>query len=72
MTKTKKENKSTKPQQQQASIKLIEALVCPITGGALQYDKENNELISNKAKLAFPIIENIPIMLESEARNLKN
>jgi len=50
--------------------KLIEILVCPITKAPLVYDKENQELISRQAGLAFPIREGIPIMLINEARKL--
>ena len=50
--------------------KLLEILVCPITKGPLQYDRENQELISERAKLAYPIRDGIPIMLEGEARSL--
>ena len=50
--------------------KLLEILVCPITKGPLQYDLENQELISEQAKLAYPIRDGIPIMLEGEARSL--
>ena len=50
--------------------KLIEILVCPVTKGPLEYDKENNELISRQAKLAYPIRDGIPIMLADEARNI--
>lgn len=50
--------------------KLLEILVCPITKGKLYYDKENNELISRAAKLAYPIRDDIPVMLEDEAREL--
>ena len=50
--------------------KLIEILVCPVTKGTLEYDKENNELISRQAKLAYPIRDGIPIMLADEARNI--
>lgn len=45
-------------------------LVCPITKGPLRYDAETNELVSVKAKLAFPIKNGIPIMLKDEARHL--
>lgn len=51
--------------------KLLEILVCPITKGPLEYDKENNELISKSAKLAYPIRDGIPVLLESEARELE-
>lgn len=51
--------------------KMLELLVCPVTGGELHYDKERQELVSKKAKLAFPIRDGIPIMLASEARPLE-
>ncbi len=50
--------------------KLLDILVCPVTKGKLKYDKKNQELISRSARLAYPIIEGKPIMLESEARVL--
>lgn len=50
--------------------KLLEILVCPLTKGALRYDAKNNELISDQAKLAYPIRDGIPIMLVDEARPL--
>jgi len=50
--------------------KLLEILVCPLTKEALTYDRENFELISKKANLAFPIRNGIPIMLIDEARRL--
>jgi len=49
---------------------LLEILVCPISKGRLQYDRERQELISVAEKLAFPIRDGIPILLESEARRL--
>lgn len=52
--------------------KLLEMLVCPLTRDTLVYDKKNQELISKKAGLAFPIKEGIPIMLIDEARKLDN
>lgn len=66
MTKNK-ENVPNETNKGSASKKLLETLVCPITGGPLEYNKEKQELISHKAKLRFPIIDGIPIMLESEA-----
>ena len=48
--------------------KLLSILVCPVTKGPLEFDKENNEFVSNSAKLAYPIKDGIPILLESEAR----
>lgn len=50
--------------------KLLEILVCPLTKGPLRYDPNADELISDKAKLAFPIRDGIPIMLVDEARPL--
>ena len=50
--------------------KLLDILVCPITKGPLVYDKEKQELISKSARLAYPIRDGIPVMLEDEARRL--
>jgi uncharacterized protein len=50
--------------------KLLEILVCPLTKGPLEYDREKQELISQKAGLAYPIRDGIPIMLADEAREL--
>ncbi|WP_290977818.1 Trm112 family protein [Ferrovibrio sp.] len=50
--------------------KLLELLVCPLTKTILRYDREANELVSEKARLAFPIRDGIPIMLVDEARQL--
>ena len=50
--------------------RLLEVLVCPVTRGRLDYDREANELISKGAKLAFPIRDGVPIMLPEEARPL--
>ena len=50
---------------------LLKILVCPVTKGPLIYDKDNNELISKSAKLAYPVKDDIPILLEDEARKLK-
>lgn len=52
--------------------KLLELLVCPLTKGRLSYDAEANELISEKARLAYPIRDGVPIMLISEARKLED
>lgn len=51
--------------------KLLEILVCPLTKGQLRYDAEKQELISEKAGLAYPIRDGIPIMLVEEARHLE-
>jgi uncharacterized protein len=50
--------------------KLLNILVCPVTKGPLIYDKKANELISKSARLAYPIRDGIPVMLEDEARKL--
>ncbi len=50
--------------------KLLDILVCPVCKGSLIYHKESNELICKVDRLAFPIRDNIPVMLESEARQL--
>ena len=50
--------------------KLLDILVCPVTKGPLIYDKKNQELISLSARLAYPIRDDIPVMLEDEARTL--
>ena len=52
--------------------KLLEILVCPLTKGPLEYDREAQELISLQARLAYPIRAGIPIMLIDEARSLDN
>jgi uncharacterized protein YbaR (Trm112 family) len=51
--------------------KLLEILVCPLTKTTLRYDAQNSELISDKAKLAYPIRDGIPIMLVDEARKIE-
>ena len=50
--------------------KLLEILVCPLTKGPLRYDAAAQELISERARLAYPIRDGIPIMLVDEARRL--
>jgi uncharacterized protein len=50
--------------------RLLEVLVCPVTRGPLEYDREAGELISRSAKLAYPIRDGVPIMLPEEARKL--
>lgn len=50
--------------------RLLEILVCPVTKNPLRYDAERGELISDKARLAYPIRDGIPIMLPDEARPL--
>jgi uncharacterized protein YbaR (Trm112 family) len=51
--------------------KLLDLLVCPVTKGPLVYDRERQELVSKSARLAYPIREGIPVMLEEEARKLE-
>jgi uncharacterized protein YbaR (Trm112 family) len=51
--------------------KLLEILVCPVTKGPLVYDRDKQELISKSARLAYPIRDGIPVMLEDEARRLE-
>ena len=50
--------------------KLLEMLVCPVTKGALTFDRDKQELISRSARLAYPVRDGIPVMLEEEARKL--
>jgi len=52
--------------------KILDLLVCPITKGSLIYDKKKQELISKSAKLAYPIKNDIPVMLEDDARQLSD
>ncbi len=52
--------------------KLLELLVCPVTKGPLEYDREKQELISKSARLAYPVRDGLPVMLETEARILSD
>lgn len=52
--------------------KLLGTLVCPVSHHPLRYDEAACELISDKAKLAFPIRDGIPVMLEAEARRIED
>lgn len=54
----------------QIDPRLLEILVCPLTKVPLRYDREKQELISDQAKLAYPIRDGIPIMLVDDARKL--
>jgi uncharacterized protein len=54
----------------QVDPRLLEILVCPLTKTTLEYDREAQELISRKARLAYPIRDGIPIMLADEARSI--
>ena len=61
---------SDTPQQPAIDRHMLEALICPLTQGRLDYDAEAQELISRGAKLAFPIRNGIPVMLADEARSI--
>jgi uncharacterized protein YbaR (Trm112 family) len=50
--------------------KLLELLVCPVTKGPLEFDRARQELISRSARLAYPVRDGMPVMLETEARTL--
>ena len=50
--------------------KLLDILVCPVSKGPLEYDREKQELVCKASGLAYPVRDGIPIMLESEARQL--
>lgn len=52
--------------------KLLEMLVCPVTKGPLRFDRERQELVSHSARLAYPVRDGIPILLENEARTLED
>jgi uncharacterized protein YbaR (Trm112 family) len=50
--------------------KLLDILVCPVTKGPLEFVRERQELVSRSARLAYPIRDGIPVLLENEARTL--
>lgn len=52
--------------------RLLDILVCPVTKGPLIYDEASDELISRSARLAYPVRDGIPVMLEDEARQLSD
>ena len=52
--------------------KLLELLVCPVTKGPLEFDRNKQELVSRSARLAYPVRDGMPIMLENEARTLSD
>ena len=52
--------------------RLLELLVCPVTKGPLEFDPSKHELISRSARLAYPVRDGIPILLENEARTLSD
>ena len=65
-----KKQADTKQSMERIDPKMLGILVCPKTRGPLTHDKNKNELISKKAKLAYPIRDGVPILLESAARAL--
>jgi uncharacterized protein YbaR (Trm112 family) len=52
--------------------RLLELIVCPVTKGTLEYQREKQELVSRSARLAYPVRDGIPILIESEARPLSD
>lgn len=52
--------------------KLLEILACPVCKGELKYDQKHNELICEHDHLAYPVRDDIPVMLESEAREIQS
>jgi uncharacterized protein YbaR (Trm112 family) len=52
--------------------KLLELLVCPVTKGPLDMDRQKQELISRSARLAYPVRDGIPVLLEEQARTLSD
>ena len=52
--------------------KLLELLVCPVTKGPLDFDRERQELVSRSARLAYPVRDGIPVLLEDSARTLSD
>lgn len=52
--------------------KLLELLVCPVTKGPLSYDRDKQELVSRSARLAYPVKDGLPVMLEAQARPLSD
>lgn len=64
--------RSARDEVREVDPRLLEILVCPVTKGPLTYDREAQELISESAKLAYPIRDGIPIMLPDEARRIED
>lgn len=62
--------RSTRGYHRAMDTRLLELLVCPVTKGPLEYKREQQELISRSARLAYPVRDGIPVMLENEARPL--
>ena len=61
---------SDQKKQSDVDPRLLDVLVCPLTRGALHYNRARQELISQQARKAFPVRDGVPIMLEDEARDL--
>ena len=53
-------------------VALLDLLVCPVTKGPLRYDRSKEELVSKSARLAYPVRDGIPVLLENEARTLSD
>ena len=64
------ETSKTAPAGGEVDPGLLEILVCPVTKGPLRYDRARGELVSEQARLAYPIRDGIPVMLPDEARQL--
>jgi len=60
------------PPPREVDPRLLEVLVCPVTHGPLDYDREAQELVSRSARLAYPIRDGVPVMLPEEARPLED
>lgn len=69
---TESPDEPAQPRRAGVDPKLLEILVCPVSHGPLEYDAAAGELISRKAGLAYPIRDGIPIMLASEARQIRD
>ncbi len=70
MSEDKPDNSTSAADRDTVDPRLLEILVCPLTKGPLTYDRAAQELISEQARLAYPIRDGIPIMLVDEARAL--
>ncbi|MBC7280224.1 Trm112 family protein [Hoeflea sp.] len=70
----KKPTETSKPVRTAGAVdvKMLELLVCPLSYGPLKYDADADELVSPRARLAYPVRDGIPIMLVSEARHLQD
>lgn len=68
---TSQDQNSAQNLSQKLSNGLLDVLVCPVTRGPLKFDADAQELISEKAGLAYPVRDGIPILLPDDARVLK-